>query len=504
MRIVSLDCGTSGVRAAHFDCSGDKIKKTCEAQRPLRILRGPDGRVEQDPEEFYQAARSTLLAALRAGPCDRIVVGAQMHGLLRAGRDGRARSNFSLWSDSRAMAACRAMSAAEQREFRARSGCLVSPGLPYFRLLEARRAGVSERADELLLSHKSYFFLRACGWLCEDRALAAASGLYSLRDGEWDAGALAAAGIARTNLPTLVDCEAELGAAGRGPGGAGPGLISSPDRELCDAAGDAVWIAGGADGGLAHLGTAGPAPGAASLSIGTSSAARLALPAAPRSAAPHFCYPLSRELFLIGLASNNGGEALLAAGARLHADPAGAAAERLAVAPARRDLFVAPYVFAERDVGLSAPTPAGFYDGAGAPFDPGRLDAGEALAALGESLVFAAWRLMELGVSAAFERTPESIALSGSFALARGPASLVAALAEIPVFARRTGGPLEGALYFAGAAGRRALAAELAANEVVAPAEDALALREKYAQWKARYALRESQRPPSGSSIDSD
>lgn len=484
MHVVSLDCGTSGVRAARFDCSGDFPVKRGESQRPLGIVRGPDGSAQQDPDEFYQAARSTLLEVLRAGPCDRIVLGAQMHGLLCVDRRGQPRSSFSLWSDSRASAVCRSLSPAEQQAFRARSGCLLSPGLPYFRLLAERAPGAGE-SDDLALSHKSYFLLRACGWLCEDRALAAATGLYALRSGDWDAAALAAVGVSRANLPRLVDCETELGTAAAGVYPAPAGFPVRPDEELLAAAGDAVWIAGGADGGLAHLGTAGLAPGAASLSIGTSAAARYAAAAPPDSATPHFCYPLSRELHLVGLASNNGGEALLALGGRFHADPAGAGAQRLAAGPARRNCFVSPYSFAERDLSLVAPMPAGFYTERGAPMDLADLESGDALAALAEGVVFAAYALLESVAPAS-----RSVALSGSFALAQGPAQLLAALAPVPVYARATGGPLEGALYFAGPGGRRALAALLERSAPVEPARDAAALREKYAAWKARYAVR--------------
>lgn len=498
MRVVTLDCGTSGVRAARYDCSAAVPKKTAEAQRPLRILRGDDGRAEQDPEEFYQAARATLLEVLRAGPCDRIVPGAQMHGLLRVNRHGEPRSNFSLWSDSRASALCRGLSPEEEREFRARSGCLLSPGLPFFRLLE-ERAAFATRSDDYLLSHKSYFLMRACGWFCEDRALAAATGLYCLRSGDWAAGALAQVGVSRANLPPIVDCETELGAASAGafsaPGAAG----AARDAELCAAAGDAIWIAGGADGGLAHLGAAGLEPRAASLSIGTSAAARYIAAAPPDFAAPQFCYPLTRDSYLVGLASNNGGEVLLALGGRYHADPAQAAARLLAAGPAPRDLFVSPYLYAERDLALAAPAPAGFYTAGGAPIEAANLNAADALAALAEAVLFAAYALLESVAPA-----PRSVALSGSLALAAGPAQLLAALAPVPVFARESGGPLEGALYFAGPAGRRALASLLDSSAAVEPARAGAALRAKYAEWKARYAVRPTQRPLSGSSIDSD
>jgi sugar (pentulose or hexulose) kinase len=484
MRVVTLDCGTSGVRAARYDCSGAVPVKTAAAQRPLCILRGDDGSAEQDPEEFYQAARATLLEVLRAGPCDRIVFGAQMHGLLRVDRRGTPRSHFSLWSDTRASAVCRSLSESEQRAFRARSGCLLSPGLPYFRLL-AQRAAAIGGSDDRLLSHKSYFFMRACGWFCEDRALAAATGLYALRSGDWDAEALARVGVSRANLPRIVDCETELGPASAGEFHAPGSVDAVRDEALLAAAGDAIWIAGGADGGMAHLGAAGLEPGAASLSIGTSAAARYAAPEPPDYAAPHFCYPLSRDLHLVGLASNNGGEALLAAGARFHAHPAEAGAQLLADGRAPRDWFVSPYVFPERDLSCVAPAAAGFYTAGGAPLEIADLEAGAALAALTEAVVFAAYALLEGAAPAA-----RSVALSGSLALAPGPARLLAALASGPVYAGKTGGPLEGALYFAGPAGRRALATLQDERDRVAPPGDAAALREKYATWKARFALR--------------
>jgi xylulokinase len=101
--IVAIDLGTSGPKVALVTTGGRLLG--CEFQ-PVRLLLGPGGAAEQDPDEWFAAIRAGLhrLLERRLVPVPAIAaisVTAQWMGTVAVGHDGRPLGNALIWMDSR-------------------------------------------------------------------------------------------------------------------------------------------------------------------------------------------------------------------------------------------------------------------------------------------------------------------------------------------------------------------------------------------------------------------
>ena len=100
--LVGVDVGTQSAKAAVFELSGVCL---AEAAVPLRLHRRGADEVEQEPEDFYQAATAAIAscaaASGRPGDVAGVAVAGQMAGVLGIGADGRAVTPYDSWLDSR-------------------------------------------------------------------------------------------------------------------------------------------------------------------------------------------------------------------------------------------------------------------------------------------------------------------------------------------------------------------------------------------------------------------
>jgi xylulokinase len=102
---VGVDVGTQSTKAAVFDLDGVCL---AEAAVPLSLQRRGADEVQQEPEDFYQAATAAIASCAaacgRAADVAGVAVGGQMAGVLGIGAAGRAVTPYDSWLDSR----CRA------------------------------------------------------------------------------------------------------------------------------------------------------------------------------------------------------------------------------------------------------------------------------------------------------------------------------------------------------------------------------------------------------------
>jgi xylulokinase len=100
--LVGVDVGTQSAKAAVFELSGVCL---AEAAVPLRLHRRGADEVEQEPEDFYQAATAAIASCAagcgRPGDVAGVAVAGQMAGVLGIGADGRAVTPYDSWLDSR-------------------------------------------------------------------------------------------------------------------------------------------------------------------------------------------------------------------------------------------------------------------------------------------------------------------------------------------------------------------------------------------------------------------
>jgi sugar (pentulose or hexulose) kinase len=213
-RVLALDCGSTLFKGALFDATGGCL---AEAALPIPYLShtgagGDPGGVELDPEAVWQVTLDLILTLCRqaevppgAVDCIALTSQAQTFALLDAME--QPLTPFISWLDTRA--GPEILVEIDQhlgRDFHAH--CSFSPPLAELQLakllwLRRHAPGLVDRARNIV-SLPSYLALRLAGINALDPNLAAMSGLYSLRDGDWWPEALALCGVTAVQLPALV------------------------------------------------------------------------------------------------------------------------------------------------------------------------------------------------------------------------------------------------------------------------------------------------------------
>lgn len=289
--LVALDIGTSGCRAAVCFADG-RIGPV--STRTFAIV-PPGERAEQDPAGIMAA--STLCvneAAARARAEPRLLVlSTVLHSLVFFDSEMEVVLPMSIWSDTRAREIAHELAELHDDEkWVEETGCISSPSYPFYRILWSQRRGEFHRAGVRSVgSLKSYLLQRWTGVFAEDTAVASGSGLYNIKNRTWDSFLCTTAGITAEMLPVVFAPRTQFSVR--------PGIFSDSITTIA---------AGSGDGALAHIGTAGRAPGIFSFTIGTSAAVRTGAPL-PLSRAGRliWSYAVDDSFFVCGRASNNGG-----------------------------------------------------------------------------------------------------------------------------------------------------------------------------------------------------
>jgi gluconokinase len=343
--VVGVDIGTTSTKAVAFTVDGE-ARATGRAGYELRSPH--PGWEEQDARAVVAAVVEATAAAVReARGAGHGVAGlafsAAMHSLIGLDGAGEPVTPLLTWADARAVPQARALrDAGDALALQRRTGTPVHPMSPMVKL-----RWFAEEAPEVAgrVAHwvgiKELVLRGLTGELAVDFGIASATGLFNLEAEEWDAGALACAGIDAHRLPAPVPTTTVLPLTA--DGAAAVGLE----------AGIPVVI-GCSDGPLANLGLGAIRPGAVACSIGTSGAVR-AVVDAPRmdDRGRSFCYILDAGRYVVGGAINNGGIVLDWCGDALAPELEEPAAEALLELAARvpagsGGLLFLPYLLGER------------------------------------------------------------------------------------------------------------------------------------------------------------
>ena len=300
MRIAAIDIGTSSTRALLFD----GVRFTGESAAVEYALKHPEpGAAELGAMEVMDALVNCVrsLTLKTAGRIDCVALSSAMHSLIAVDAAGAPLTPVFTWADNRAAQAGESLRAtAGGRALYLETGVPIHAMSPLVKLiwLRATRPGVFACAAKFV-SIKEFVVHQLFGrWMVDD-SIASASGLYALARGDWSDAALAVAGLGRRQLSALAPPTTMLS-------GLSPGYGAAMNLPV-----DTRFMLGASDGCLANLGAgvlAGGGRRRAVLTIGTSGALRMAVPApATDPAMRTFCYVLDRSEFVIGGATNGGG-----------------------------------------------------------------------------------------------------------------------------------------------------------------------------------------------------
>ena len=347
--VVTLDVGSSSVRALCFDAAGRALP--VERQRGYEMDTTPDGGVEIDPERLL-ALTAEVLDGLVAdlGPrvdgVAAVAVTTFWHTLLGVGTDGRACTPLYSWADTRSADAVEALRARiDEKAYHARTGSVLHTSyLPARLVWLAGRDPTGFAAVRGWMSFGEYLQLRLFGEARCSVSMASATGLFDQHAQTWDEPILEAIGLRREHLAPLVDLDSPFRGLRAEFADRWPSLRRRP------------WLPAVGDGACSNVGAGCVTRDRAALMVGTSGAMRVCLTAdAVAVPAGLWCYRVDRRRILLGGALSNGGNLYAWLVDTLRLGPAEAiAAEIAAMPPDAHGLTVLPFLAGERSTGWVA------------------------------------------------------------------------------------------------------------------------------------------------------
>lgn len=260
---LTFDVGTTAVKSCLFD---DDLRLLSIANEEYTLDTDAGGRVELDPERYWQAVCGGAAEALRRAQLPPSAVSAicittQGETLIPIGKDGHALRKAIVWLDERAKKQADTLSARfSSAEFYHETGLPELNGfLPLAKLMWIRENEPEiYRQTEKFLLLEDYLLYRLTGQLAAEKTLASSTGWFSLRtDGYWQEG-LAAAGIPQEKLPELFE-----------PGTALSAKLLPDVREKLGFRADTCVVTGTMDQTAGALGAGNLRPGCVTETTGT-------------------------------------------------------------------------------------------------------------------------------------------------------------------------------------------------------------------------------------------
>ncbi len=300
MCMIGVDIGTTSTKAVLFQENGT-VMTTSNIGYPLYTP--TPSTAEQDPDEILRAVMDTIAGVMKdssTSPEQVLFVSfsSAMHSLIAVDEQGKPLTRCITWADNRSAAYARKLKhELNGQDIYMRTGTPIHPMSPLTKLM-----WLSDEQPDLVartykfISIKEYVFLRLFGEYVVDHSIASCTGLFNLRELDWDAEALNIAGITATKLSRPVPTTHQL--AGMNPEAA----------MLMGLSVDTPFIVGASDGVLSNLGVGAIEPGVVAVTIGTSGAIRTVVDEPVTDPKGRiFCYALTEDKWVIGGPVNNGG-----------------------------------------------------------------------------------------------------------------------------------------------------------------------------------------------------
>lgn len=297
--VMTLDVGTSSVRAMLYDLQGHQVRGLEVHQRYAGRIRR-DGTAEVDANQLTRLCARCLakllrLTGSRAGRIAAVGVSTFWHGLLAADDSASALTPLYLWSDSRSRdVAARLTDRLDAEDVRLRTGCPIHPSYWPAKLewLRGERPDLWKRPVKWL-SFGDLLYWRMFGKLGTSLSMASGTGLFLLGECRWDEELLSELHISPASLPPIAEVE-------RG--------LSARYRRLLPELAAVPWVHAAGDGALANLGSDCVSVANRALTIGTSGALRVMHDRSiQRVPAGLWSYRLDRARLVTGGAISNGG-----------------------------------------------------------------------------------------------------------------------------------------------------------------------------------------------------
>jgi gluconokinase len=342
--VLAIDVGTSSCRASLYDRRGQPV-----AGRLARVTYAPevtpDGGAQLDPELLLGQLCTSIDQLLEKNETPILAVATDTfwHSLLGVDANGRPVTPIYLWLDARSRGEVAGLrKRLDERAVHARVGCVL-----HWSYCPAKLSWLRHTQPDLFkrvrrwISFGELVLERLTGQTGISVSMASGTGLLNVHTCDWDSEILAALGLDRDHLGSLVPLgktsTATLAATKRWP-----------------SLKDVPWLPAVGDGGCSNLGAGCATPDRFAVMIGTSGAERAVWAPPDPFQVPWgtWCYRVDERRIVVGGALNDGGSLLdwLRASLRL---PSLKAAERelAALEPDTHGLTVLPFWAGERSTG---------------------------------------------------------------------------------------------------------------------------------------------------------
>ena len=299
---LSLDIGTSSVRAVLFDRDG-MLKNISSIEYSLTAT--VDGRAEINADHVFDSTLQVIRSCMDDSGIGRtalsgIGISCHMHSLLLLDGAGRPLSNVMTWADGRAAAEAEYIARSfNVSDLYNRTGCRVQhPMYPLSKILwYAGNEPETFKKAQKFVTIKEYILYKLYGVFAVDYTLASSQGYYNIHTQSWDGGIIRdILGITEDKLSEVVECTHIF----RG--------FKKEYEELLGISRDTPVVIGSGDGILANIGCGVTDDTALSSTVGTSGAVRTAVDSPLLDSRQRtWCYSFTKDMWVAGGAINNGG-----------------------------------------------------------------------------------------------------------------------------------------------------------------------------------------------------
>ena len=342
--LLSIDVGTSGVRAALFDERGNEVPGA--QVRSRRSLPVSDF-AELDADALVDEVIKTIDDLHAAGQIQSIAISAFWHSLIGIDAEGRATTPLLTWADTRAAQyAVDLRTQFDERDIHSRTGSRFHPSYWPAKLLWLKHTRADKfQATRCWLGFAEFLCLRWFGETATSISTASATGLFNQRTCDWDWDFVNALGISRETLPEIGMRRPRLRDA-----------FTSRWPALAEARLEAVV----GDGAANNIGAGCTTRDKIALMVGTSGAMRVVFEGEPPAEIPPalWSYRVCARRVVVGGALSNGGGLVKWLTDSLNVDSALLQQELATLEPDAHGLTILPFWSGERSPGW-LPDPRG-------------------------------------------------------------------------------------------------------------------------------------------------
>jgi len=348
--ILALDVGTSSTRTLLFDATGAAVPHIV-SQKTYELNTSDDGEVSVDADVLVDAVAQTIDEALKAaGPLasqiGAVAADTFWHSLIGVDADNNPLMPLITWEDTRPrQAAGELCSQLNEEEIHARTGARLHASYwpAKLRWLAKTSPEVLQQAAQWL-SFGEYLHRRLLGRSICGLSMASGTGMLLIRDCTWDIELMGMLGVRPEQFPTLGDLHDSVSGLRPEYASRWPTLRDIP------------WFPAIGDGAAANIGSGCATEENWALTIGTSSAIRVVVPA--ESIVPPmglWLYLVDAKRGLLGGALSEGGNVFAWMSNTLRLPSLAEAEPRVAaIPPDGHGLTILPFISGERSLGWHA------------------------------------------------------------------------------------------------------------------------------------------------------